>query len=264
MRNYYCRTTHKFEANVLNEDAVIAKKNILAVSDGAGGGGVFAERWSRYLLRHLPVNPIASFKELDDWIDDIWEPFYNDCEAEAKNRGGLFLEKFYDEGSFATLAAAWKVNDNVWKWITYGDSVVFCYEKKDNVLTYSPIKLADFNLPPFLISDKDPLKEDGFKEGTFTMNDDSVIFIASDTLAHYILMMYEVDNLTNFKEEVEEAIKAKTKNSNFIEAAMNVKFSFPVIIDKLLNKSIDFRGKLKTLERHNLLGHDDYSLSVHF
>lgn len=50
MRNYYTRSTHKFEKNTLNEDAAIAKKNMIAVSDGAGGGGVFADRWSKYLL----------------------------------------------------------------------------------------------------------------------------------------------------------------------------------------------------------------------
>ena len=39
----------KFEEGIVNEDAVIARENVIAVSDGAGGGGVFAERWSRYL-----------------------------------------------------------------------------------------------------------------------------------------------------------------------------------------------------------------------
>ena len=43
----------KFEKGIVNEDAVIAKKELIAVSDGAGGGGVFAERWSKYLVNHL-------------------------------------------------------------------------------------------------------------------------------------------------------------------------------------------------------------------
>ena len=43
----------KPEQGYINEDAVIAKENIIAVSDGAGGGGLFAERWSAYLLNHL-------------------------------------------------------------------------------------------------------------------------------------------------------------------------------------------------------------------
>ena len=100
----------KTEQGCINEDAVIARENIIAVSDGAGGGGLFAERWSAYLLNHLPATPINSADELDAWIGDIWEPYYNQCEEDAKQLGGLSLDKFYDEGSFATLVAVWKLS----------------------------------------------------------------------------------------------------------------------------------------------------------
>lgn len=263
MRNYYTRSVHKFEKNVLNEDAAIAKKNVIAVSDGAGGGGVFAERWSRYLLKNLPTSPISSFEELDVWVDSIWEHFYNECEEEAKKRGGLFLEKFYDEGSFATLAAAWKISDTEWKWMTYGDSVVFCYDKKDGTLDYSPIRLTDFNKPPYLISDKDPLKEEGFKQGNFKFTEDSIVFAATDALSHYILMMYELSKMDVYEQEVEEAIEAKTKNSNYIETALNMNCSFSDVLIGLLDRTIDFRVRLRKLEKEGLLGHDDYSLAVH-
>ena len=67
----------KQEDGCINEDAAIARSNMIAVSDGAGGGGIFAERWSRYLLDNLPESPILSAEELDLWIDGIWEPYYN-------------------------------------------------------------------------------------------------------------------------------------------------------------------------------------------
>ena len=51
----------KFEKDIVNEDAVIARKNVIAVSDGAGGGGVFAERWSQYLVSNLPDKPITDY-----------------------------------------------------------------------------------------------------------------------------------------------------------------------------------------------------------
>mgnify|MGYP003412732626 CR=1 FL=1 len=102
----------KFEPNTINEDSAICRNNIVAVSDGAGGGGVFAEKWSMYLLENLPDKPIVNAEELDTWIDEIWEQFYNEYEKKAAAIGGLFLSKFYDEGSFATLAAAWKISEN--------------------------------------------------------------------------------------------------------------------------------------------------------
>ena len=52
----------KFEEGIVNEDAAIARKDVIAVSDGAGGGGVFAERWSKYLVEHLPEKPIKSYR----------------------------------------------------------------------------------------------------------------------------------------------------------------------------------------------------------
>ncbi len=252
----------KFEEGIVNEDAVIAKKELIAVSDGAGGGGVFAERWSQYLVNHLPDKPIKNYKAFDKWIDGIWEPFYNDCEEEAKKIGGLFLNKFYDEGSFATFVAVWKNG----MWISYGDSAVFCYNLKSKDLQCSFTRLADFNNPPYLINCKDPLVEKGFRRGQFAIDDDCVIMAASDTLAHYILMMYEVSHKDRFSEELQEAINAQTKNSNFIKTAMAIEgldFEKDVIC-KLLNCSTwpILQSHIKGLKKKGLIGHDDYSFVI--
>ena len=250
----------KFEEGIVNEDAAIANENVIAVSDGAGGGGVFAERWSQYLVNHLPEKQIKSYKAFDKWIDGIWEPFYNDCEEIAEKEGGMFLNKFYDEGSFATLVAIWKNGT----WISHGDSVAFCYNKKTGELHHSFTRLADFNNPPYLINCKDPLNEVGFRKGQFKIDKDCVVFATSDTLAHYILMMYEVDHKERYKDELEEAINAQTKNSNFIKTAMRLRkkdFAKDVIL-KLENCQYPQQLKLHIgrLKRWGLIGHDDYSL----
>ena len=252
----------KFEEGIINEDAAIAKENVIAVSDGAGGGGVFAERWSQYLVNHLPDKPIKNYKVFDKWIDEIWEPFYNDCEKEAKKIGGLFLNKFYDEGSFATLVAAWKNG----MWISYGDSVAFCYNKKTGKLQHSFTRLVDFNNPPYLINCKDPLNVGGFKRGQFKIDSDCFVFAASDTFAHYILMMYKVANKEKYADELEEAINAQTKNSNSIKTAMaleSVDFEMDVIriIHNCFTKPI-FKSHIKGLKKKGLKGHDDYSLVI--
>lgn len=252
----------KFEEGIVNEDATIAKENVIAVSDGAGGGGVFAERWSQYLVGHLPEMPIKNYKEFDKWIDGIWEPFYNDCEEEAKKIGGLFLNKFYDEGSFATLAAIWKNG----AWIVYGDSVAFCYNKKTGELQHSFTRIADFNNPPYLINCKDPLDEKGFRAGQFKIDSDCIVFAASDTLAHYILMMYEVAHKDWFAEELKAAIDAQTKNSNYIKTAMTIEgLDFEKdVIAKLQNCYTwpILQSHIKGLKKKGLIGHDDYSLVI--
>lgn len=256
-------TISKLEENTINEDAVKARDNMIAVSDGAGGGGVYAERWSSYLVNHLPEVPIKSFDALDDWIEDIWETFYNDCEESAKQEGGMLLDKFYDEGSFATLAVIWKENNATCRWITYGDSVVFHYNKNTKTLEHSFSNLADFTQPPYLINCKDELNPLGFKSGTFQTNDSSILFVATDALSHYILMMYEVSQKDEYKMELQNAINNHSKNGILIKNALQIKsFDFGKdVLNKLLNCKIPINMKrhISAIKRKGLIGHDDYS-----
>ena len=252
----------KFEEGIVNEDAAIARKDVIAVSDGAGGGGVFAERWSQYLVDHLPDKAIKSYKAFDKWIDGIWEPFYNECEEEAKKIGGLFLNKFYDEGSFATLVAVWEKG----LWISYGDSVAFCYNKKTGELRHTFGRIVEFNNPPYLVNCKDPTDKKGFKCGKFDISEDNIVFAASDTLAHYIIMMYEIAHKDIFEGELQEAIEAQTKDSNFIKTAMRLrKIDFDKdVIRKLENCKYpqQLKSHIECLKRWGFIGHDDYSLVI--
>ena len=252
----------KFEEGIVNEDAAIARKDVIAVSDGAGGGGVFAERWSQYLVNHLPDKPIKNYKAFDKWIDGIWELFYNVCEEIAKEEGGMFLNKFYDEGSFATLIAVWENG----QWISYGDSVAFCYNKKTRELRHTFGRIVEFNNPPFLVNCKDPTDKNGFKCGKFDISEDCIVFAASDTLAHYILMMYEIAHEEKYEGELQEAIEAQTKDSNFIKTAMRLrKIDFDKdVIQKLENCKHPQQLKLhiERLKRWGFIGHDDYSLVI--
>ena len=250
------------EKGIVCEDAATDKTEMIAVSDGAGGGGVFAERWSQYLVDNLPDKPVKNFKAFDKWVDGIWEPFYNECEIIAKEEGGMFLNKFYDEGSFATLVVVWRGG----QWISYGDSVAFCYNRNTKELQHSFTRLVDFNNPPYLINCKDPLDEKGFRCGKFKVDKDCIVFAASDTLAHYILMMYEADNREIFAVELEEAINAQTKNSTFVRSTLGMKkinFEDDVIV-KLQNctNEKNFIRHLKSLKNKGLLGHDDYSFVI--
>ena len=103
----------KLNDHAPNEDAVFCAPQCIAVSDGAGGCGLYADEWSRYLIEHLPKDtPICSFIELDTWVDSIWEAFYNAKEECAKEGDGILLNKFYSEGSCATIVTAWKTDEN--------------------------------------------------------------------------------------------------------------------------------------------------------
>lgn len=254
----------KFESNTINEDSAICRNNIVAVSDGAGGGGVFAEKWSMYLLENLPDKPIVNTEELDTWIDEIWEQFYNEYEKKAAAIGGLFLSKFYDEGSFATLAAAWKISENDVKWLSYGDSVVFHYNKFTDKLEYSISNLSEFNQAPYLINYTDKINPKGVKTGSFTIDEHSYVFVASDALAHYILMMYAICHKPLYNDHLTKALVCRTKNSNFIQAALAKSETdfFTKVIKRLLLNQHNFTLHLKKLYKNGLIALDDYSVAI--
>lgn len=262
-----CVSIGKLEPGCLNEDAALARENLIAVSDGAGGGGLFAERWSHYLIDHLSDTPMTTAEELDCWIGEIWEPFYNQCETDAGQLGGMSLEKFYDEGSFATLVAVWRVSATSCRWMSFGDSVAFCYDYSTRTLCHSFGELGDFNNPPYLINCKDELDKNGFKSGEWETGDHTLVFAASDSLAHYILMMYEVSKGEEYTRELLDAEARHSKNENYIRMAK----ALPVIDfeGEVLGKLMDcasnednFREYLENLQHKGLLATDDYSLAV--
>jgi len=259
-------TLGKIGENAVNEDSVLLTDDFLAVSDGAGGGGLFAEKWSAYLLKNLPSTPLTSAEALDAWVDGIWQPFYDEYEAFAKQHGGLTLQKFYDEGSFATLAAVWTSPDNVYKWLTYGDSAVFHYNCATDVLECSISALTDFNAPPFLINYLDKIKPEGVRTGEFHIGKESVVFAATDALSHYILMRYMLSHNALYAAELQRAAAAATKNSNFLNAAM----SLPVVdfytdvVKKLFLSDYHLTKHLEKMYRDKLIALDDYSVAAIF
>ena len=253
----------------INEDAAIAGVGRIAVSDGAGGGGVYADEWAQYLLKNLPKEPITSFRQLDGWIDSIWETFYKEYEQVAKGAGSVVLNKFYEEGSFATLAAAWVTDEGLWKWMTYGDSVVFHYSRQTGELRHSPIHLVDFNNPPYLISLNDKLVESVFNAGEWQTDADDILFCASDALSHYIIMVYELSRVDEFKDEISEALRAGTKNAALIvRAAIDYgkgKDFYVEVMQKLveyMDSETSFRDYMEDKLKRRLLSLDDYSYAM--
>ena len=250
-----------------NEDAVFCSPQCIAVSDGAGGCGLYADEWSRYLIAHLPKGaPLCLFTEFDEWVDGIWEAFYNEHEKRAKEGDGILLNKFYNEGSCATIATAWKINDEGCSWAAYGDSVVFHYKRRTKLLEHSFTRLADFSNPPRLISCKDPLEEEGFHSGVFHIDDASIVFAASDALSHYVLMMYELSKSAEFESELMELRMKQTSNSQLLRMAEKEEFKFYDDVLSPLLKSVDseadFKDFMASLYAKRLIDIDDYTLAI--
>ena len=271
MINHKHFTQVKFENNPLCEDYSMSNSNLVAVADGAGGVGLFADKWSEYLINNLPDKPLATFEEFDNWIDSIWEVFYYQYEQLAKKQGALELDKFYDEGSYSTLAAIWKLDDSTYQWVTYGDSVAFCYYYDTNVLDFSFEHIADFARPPHLINCKDPLEQEGYQSGVFKPSGDALLFVATDALSHYIIMIYMLMNAKKYSSELESLSMNSNRNYYLIAVSSMLKTNkIAKLFEKItyknnwksLTNSYTFKSHIASLYRKGLISSDDYSIAA--
>jgi len=255
----------KFNDIMPNEDSFFVSDNCIAISDGAGGCGLYSDEWSQYLINNLPKDkPIKTFVELDNWIDQIWESFYCEHELRSQQGDGLLQSKFYKEGSCATIVSGWATGSNDVSWCSYGDSVIFHFNRSSKILEHSFTKLVDFSNSPMLISCKESLDESGFRSGMFHIDKDSVIFAASDALSHYVLMMYMLANRNSYVDELDEALHAHSFNSNMLQIADSLKYDFEKdVIDSIANivdKPLLFEAKMKELYSIGVLDIDDYTI----
>lgn len=262
-------TVAKRELNPLCEDASrIETGQLLAVSDGAGGGGLYADQWAKYLLEHLPIRTFTTAEELDAWLSEIWEPFYLDCERQAEAQGSWHLNKFYDEGAFATLVALWREDKSRYQWVAYGDSVAFHYSRRKKKLSHSFTSLADFAQAPYLINCKDELRAEGFRSGVFEVERGDYVFVASDALAYHILMMYALTHPSIYREDLAGALAQPSRQADLLrQASLNhPRHFYPEVLRPLLRAAttqIHFARYLDKLLRQGWLGTDDYSLVWH-
>jgi hypothetical protein len=246
----------------VNEDCLRSKLPSIVVSDGAGGTGLFADKWSAYLCERISLKPICNFEDLCVWQDSIWEDFYNEYKpiAEEKGIGGKFLE----EGSSATLVALWQVEEQFY-WCTYGDSVLFHFDKK--ALKFANINNpSQFNQSPWLLNWKDTPNEKGFQAGTFTLEKGDKLLVATDTLAQYILIAFLTSTNTN-EALLNELAESGSRLANCYQQMVNVGYtdlSFHSDILTPLRQNLDseqdFESYLQKLYQQDVIGLDDYSL----
>ena len=177
----------------------------------------------------------------------------------------MLLNKFYSEGSCATLVAAWIGDNEECRWIAYGDSVLFHYNRATGELWHSFTSVADFDNPPHLISCKDPLTPAGFSEGSLALTESSVLFAASDALSCFVLMMYQVSRWTEYADELEALIAEHSSASHRVQLARAMKFDF---YEDVLKRLIDSASSAETFAQQmhawldaGLLELDDYTVA---
>lgn len=236
------------------------EKGRIAVCDGAGGCGIFADAWAKHLIEHIPEQPIDSYEHICTWLDGIWEPFFVQKERELEDLNSFVQNKFYDEGSYATLAAIWRTAPDRVSWCTFGDSACFAYDKKEDKLTLlSHPSIWSFETNPHLLNWKNTPSERGFKSGSFVAENDTVFFATSDALACYITMANAL--IKNEPIDVESGALVNLKHKIKVGATGSV---FKGVLDYLFffaEEKAVFWEYMKELHEGGEIANDDYSLT---
>jgi hypothetical protein len=121
-----------------NEDALRVSENsnykLFAMSDGAGGVGIYSKEWANHIVINQPELPIQSEIESTKWFQNLSKSFYEFIKPKV-NYDNIFIgERFDNEGSYATLLFVWVSQKEKKYFISgIGDTTLFHFKKtKDN------------------------------------------------------------------------------------------------------------------------------------
>ncbi|MBF0355812.1 MAG: hypothetical protein HQL43_11305 [Alphaproteobacteria bacterium] len=247
---------------------------LAAVSDGAGGTGLFCGAWAETLVNRLPGRPIVGINELNRWLDCFCLSFRSDYSQRAKSQP-VKHAKFVKEGSCATLAACWLSflrGRAVMRWLGYGDSQIMVFDRTGPrpVLTTSfPSTLSDLGRTPALLNWKDLPDKAKLSTGVATLPARATIAVASDGIGQYLLLRYlalHAPGASNSKmsEAFSRLAEGDSKLGDAIRAQRKqAQEPFARVLDALrqaLKSDQAFLAYVRARHKEGLLANDDATL----
>lgn len=274
--NTYIQSIHNFidkDSIDENEDAIAYFEEPLfdkiAVSDGAGGAGIYCKAWANHLVKNQLDKPFDSKINAEEWFLSISESFYKENIESINKMDPFILEKFIKEGSYATLFFAWwNKETNVFNYVGIGDTTLFVFSKVNeiyNTILITPINeqngLDDF---PKLLNWNKELNYD-MSISEINLKPDDILIISTDSIARWIIYHLMVIETFETQKILGESI-VKSIDSNKLQ---NIKLSNPfkdlsdmlLKIENTVNKSETFfKNELEKSINGNLLEKDDFTI----
>lgn len=237
-----------------------------ALSDGAGGVGVFCGEWAKHLVSHCPSLPLATLDALDNWITVIYEPFYEQWKKVVEEERTFLKDKFYLQGSAATLVAFWldtQQSTDVFKihLLSYGDSFYYLRQGEQVQLPPQRSSIEQYQQNPCLLNWKDEKSpEKGFSYRCYDLAKDQAfrLILCSDAVGQCLLSHYQKqdDNIIALSQGV-YAYNQQLSN------CLNSPYSVEVLIENMqtaMHSAVTFQDFCHSLYQQNYLLRDDYSV----
>lgn len=275
--NTYKHSIHNFIDKISeneNEDAMeyIVSNDFdkIAVSDGAGGAGIYCKNWAEHLVKNQPEQPFTNKEIANEWFLKNSESFYKENIESINKMDPFILEKFIKEGSYATLLFVWwnKLTNNI-QYSGVGDTTLFVFRK--NKTEYEPILITPIEEQNSL--DDFPKLLNWNKELNFDLTSkeielriDDIIIICTDSLARWLIYHLLIFSTT----ETQNLLGNKIIKNIDIDKLENIKqftnqyknlSDLLIKIENTLNESAVFFKKVlqKQINAHQL-EKDDYTI----
>lgn len=258
----YAQTLTKFgEKN--NEDSFAIHDNFYVLSDGAGGLGMFAKEWADTLTHNL--KHFTDFNTLETEIHQLKIQFYEKQENFLEHHREYFADKFFTEGSAATLVLAGCIENSI-HLISYGDSGVFAYNKQTKSLTTNLNADILSSYPELINCISSNIHSNKWYHKVLCLAKVDYLILASDAVAQYLRLVYAVNH--NEKDFLEQLYSLKTAISSKVEFFLKHKAVLPCF-DELIQRCIHalassdtFEQFCKELHEKQFLDYDDYTLMI--
>ncbi len=210
-----------------NEDVFVInyhENTLFAVSDGAGGSGIFASDWAKTLLENLPKEVFKNVEDLDAWIGEFWEEFYHKQQDFIQKMEDKFLQslvktKFQEEGSNATLLSVWIEAENKINCVTFGDSTFILYDKETKKCEFFVYNsLEEYENNPFLLNFLHETPKQGFFKKEFQISNQKTLYLVTDAVAQYLHCAYLAQENPKLLAEIsQKPLKISQKAKTFLE-----------------------------------------------
>ncbi|NVN96644.1 protein phosphatase 2C family protein [Candidatus Nomurabacteria bacterium] len=258
-----------------NEDFIFEKENdiysLFSLSDGAGGDGIFCGSWAEFLSTNQPSAPFFSVEDAKKWFLEISKKFHDAQLLSITKENPFVEEKFYHEGSYATLIYCWISKEEYRLYYTgVGDSTLFIFSKdKSDYITklIFPINQQQrLNQSPNLLNWRRELKHN-LLSNEFNISSKDKIIICSDSFARWLLLNLLVLDCNNTQQLLNPDMISDI-NSEFIDYLEYIKTTkkyssvsnlLSVIKEMLFDKDV-FQDTLSKLIEQNELVKDDFSV----
>lgn len=263
-----------------NEDyaSIYSNKDVLytmyAITDGAGGSGVFSKEWSRYLSEKIPKIPSEfAYSKSIEWFNIISKGFYEDIIANQDLSDLILQRKVFKEGSYSTLTVCWiDKHSNEIFYSSTGDSCILYFEKENNTYYLKAIsslnKQEEIDEAPSLLNWNIEITQQ-LPFDSLEIENEFRLILASDSLSKWILLNvaifdFSILNETHFNLSFlnslnSEKYQARKSNMKLGSNFQNLNELFEYL--KSISKNNDvFKHSMTSLYQNCEIEIDDYSL----